>query len=571
MLSSPEYSNLIELLQARAAENRDYVGYHFLADGENESASLSWGELDDRARAIGAQLQQMTEPGDRAMMLYPSGLEVLIAFMGCLYAGVVPVPAFPLQPNRPPTAFAAMLKDAQTDVIMTTSPSLAGTQLLLATIPDVLDARPLRWLATDTLDPALAETWQMPRITPELPILLFYTSGSTSQPRGVVRTHREILEGISSSLSYVADILKSMVVWAPLYHASGLLGAGLTPLLLRSQLILLPPLAVMEKPIRWLISISNYHGTSSGGPNFIYQYCVDRTTPAEREGLDLSSWLNASCGGEPIRMSTLDQFARTYEPYGFRREGFTTGYGLTESGLQATFSLGITARGFDRTALRENQVIACETTDPGAVVLVSCGYPVPTMTVRIVDPVTCLECPPDRVGEIWLSGITLADGYWNNPEETERTFRARLADTGEGPYLRTGDLGFFYEGELYIAGRLKETIIVHGRNYYAQDIEGAVAASHPAIQPAASAAFSVPVGAEERIVIFQELRPDAQNVDPEAISQAMRRAAAETLELSLYGVVLVKPGSLPRTGMGKIQRYLVRRQYLEAQSSDQLV
>lgn len=571
MLSSSEYANLIELLQARAAENRESVPFHFLADGESETASLSLGELDDRARTIGAQLQQMTQPGDRAVMLYASGLEPLVVFLGCLYAGVVPVPSFPVQPNRPPTAFAAMLKDAQTDLILTTSSALPGTQTLLTSIPNVLDASKLRWLATDTLDPALGATWRMPDITPDLPILLFYTSGSTSQPRGVVRTHRDVLEGIAAALVYASDILKSMVAWAPLYHASGLLGAGLTPLLLRSQLILLPPLAVMEKPIRWLRAISNYQGTSSGGPNFIYQYSVDRTTPAEREGLDLSSWVSASCGGEPIRMSTLDHFARTYEPYGFRRESFTTGYGLTESGLQATFSLGIKASGFDRTALRHNQVVACDTADPSAVVLVSCGYPMPTMTVRIVDPVTCLECPPDRVGEIWLSGITVADGYWNNPEETERAFRARLADSGEGPYLRTGDLGFFYEDELYIAGRLKETIIVHGRNYYAQDIEGAVAASHPAIQPAASTAFSVPVGVEERIVIFQELKPDAQNVDAEEITQAMRRAAAETLELSLYGVVLVKAGALPRTGMGKIQRYLVRKQYLDSQSSDQLV
>ena len=267
----------------------------------------------------------------------------------------------------------------------------------------------------------------------------------------------------------------------------------------------------------------------------------------------------------------MQQFADAYEPYGFRRESFSTSYALSESGLQGTVSFGFKAQGFDRDALYEHQVVPRDEADPGAVVLVSNGFPLPTMEILIVDPDTCLVCPPDRVGEVWMAGLSVSAGYWNNPEETERAFHARISDTGAGSYLRTGDLGFFYEDELYIAGRIKETIIVHGHNYYAQDIETAVGSSHPAIQPAASAAISVPVGAEERVVIFQELKENVTNIDADAITQAVRRAAAEKLELSLYAVVLVKAGALPRTGMGKIQRNLVRSQYLESQSSEQLV
>ena len=279
----------------------------------------------------------------------------------------------------------------------------------------------------------------------------------------------------------------------------------------------------------------------------------------------------ASSGGEPVRQSTVQQFADAYEPYGFRRGSFSTGYGLSESGLQGTVSFGFKAQGFDRDTLFDRQVMPCDETDPGAVVLVSNGFPLPTMEILIVDPDTCLKCPPDRVGEVWMAGLGVAAGYWNNPEETVRIFHARVADTGAGPYLRTGDLGFFYEDEIYIAGRIKETIIVHGHNYYAQDIETAVGSSHPDLQPAASAAFSAPIGAEERVVIFQELKENLTHVDAEAITQAIRHAAAEKLELSLYAVVLVKAGALPRTGTGKIRRNLVRSQYLESQSSDQLV
>jgi acyl-CoA synthetase (AMP-forming)/AMP-acid ligase II len=551
-----------------AAENPDTVTYRFLADGENESATLTWAQVDLRARIVGGFLEQITKPGDRAIMLYSSGLEAIVAFLGCVYAGVAPVPALPLQPGRPPTAFLAMVKDAQADIILTTTEGKVFAEPLVAALPD---APALRWVSTDTLDAALAQEWKMPELTSDLPAFLIYTSGSTGSPRGVLRRQRDVARTVAMATKTAPPGLGKLLVWAPLYHGSGLMGAGLTPFMFRSELILMPPLAVMEKPLRWLKAISNFQVTSSGGPNFIFQYCVDRITPTEREGLDLSSWVSAGSGGEPVRMSTVEQFCKTYEPYGFKRESFGTGYGLTESGLQGTQSRGIKIYGFDRNALRENKVKLLDESDPAAVALVSCGHPIPTMKLKIVDPATCLECPPERVGEVWLSGMSVADGYWNNPEATEATFHAKIADTGEGPFLRTGDLGFLYEGELYIAGRIKETIIVHGRNYYAQDIESAVGGSHPAIQPAASAAFSVPVGAEERIVIFQELKPDAQNINPDEITQAMRRAAAETLGLSLYAVVLVKPGALPRTGMGKIQRYAVRKQYLDSQESEQLV
>lgn len=565
-----KFERLVDLLQAQAQAEPDTTAYLYLGDGENVSATLTYGELDRQARRIGAHLQELARPGDRAVMLYPQGLEPVAAFLGCLYAGVAPVPSFPLTPGRPPTLLAGLLKDAETNLILTTRAMRAQVEPVLAAL-----AGPgqLRWGETDDwAQDASAKDWRKPELLPGQPVLLLYTSGSTSAPKGVVITNRNALENmLTVQRALQINPGDTMVVWAPLYHGTGLLSAGLTPLTFGTRLVLMPPLAVMEQPLRWLRAITTYRAAMASAPNFLYQYCVDRIPEADRAGLELSSWRNASSGGEPIRMSTLEQFGAAYEPYGFRRDSWGTGYGLSESSIVGTVSRKITFRAWSRSALQQHEVVACDPDDPDAWTLVSVGKPFPTLDIRIVDPFTCVECAADRVGEIWMAGPTVAAGYWRNPEETERAFHAHIAGTDEGPFLRTGDLGFFYEDELYIAGRLKETIIVHGRNYYAQDIEAAVAGSHPAVQPAAAAAFSVPVGAEEQIVLFQELKQGQEGADVETVSRAIRRAAADALGLSLYAVVLVKPGSLPRTGMGKIQRYAVRDEFLKSQHSKQLV
>lgn len=570
MQPAPEkFISLVELLRTKAEEQPNTAPYIYLVDGEAQTAPLTFAEFDRQARMIAAHLQQTAKKGDRALLLVTHGFEPLIAFLGCMYAGIVPVPSFPMQPNRPPTAFAALLKDADTNIVVTNSALRANAEPLLSQIPGL---GPLHWVEKDQLAPALAEEWRMPDLHIDDPLLILYTSGSTSQPKGVYITNRGFDQQAQRAMILLEMMGEAKVVtWAPFYHGAGLMSVGVVPLLAPWHLIAMPAAAVMEKPLRWLKAVSDYQATSSGGPNFLYQYCVDRVTPAEREGLDFANWFSANCAGEPIRMPTLEAFATAYAPYNFRRESFSTAYALSESGLTGTLSFGIKARALDRAALLENKVKPSTEDDPGATVLVSCGIPAMGVTLKIVDPQTCLECPPDTVGEIWMQSPVAASGYWNKPRETQETFHAQLADTGEGPYLRTGDLGFLYEDELYVAGRLKETIIVHGRNYYAQDIEAAVAHCHPAIQPAAAAAFSVPVGAEERIVLFQELRANQADADTDPVTQAIRHAVAEALQLSLYAVVLVKANVLPRTGTGKIQRYLVRQQFLQAQDVLQTV
>ena len=569
--SSFEPSTLVEILRRRVIHQPDRLAYTFLLDGETEEAHLTYADLDRKARAIGARLQSLGARGERVLLLYPPGLEFITAFFGCLYAGVVAVPVYPphlVRLDRTLPRFLAIARDAQAVAVLTSSELLPAAESL---IPQAPDLQALHWLATDTISGNVADEWRPPALSSNSLALFQYTSGSTAAPRGVMLTHSNLLHNSALMQRCFEHSSESRgMIWVPPYHDMGLIAGILQPFYLCSSMILMSPIAFLQRPLRWLQVISRTRATTSGGPNFAYDLCVRKITPEQRVALDLSSWDVACIGAEPVRPETLERFAATFAPCGFHREAFYPCYGLAEAtliasgGLKASPPIVFTIQ---NAALESNRVVAAPGGDAGARTLVGCGQSLGDQKIVIVHPETLTRCSSDEVGEVWIAGPSVAQGYWNQPEDTERTFHAYLADTGEGPFLRTGDLGFLKDGELFVTGRLKDLIIIDGYNHYPQDIELTVEQSYPALRPGCCAAFSVDVAGQERLVIAAEverryLPRRVQSLDTKEIVQAIRRAVAEYHELSVYAVSLLKPGAIPKTSSGKIQRHVCRTNFL---------
>ena len=533
-------ATLASLLGFRAAERPEGEAYLFLADGGEEAARLTWGELDGRARAIAVALRESLAPGDRALLLYPPGLEFVAAFVGCLQAGVIAVPAYPPRPHdRSQARLRAIARDAEPRAALTTSTIVAA--LASAPLPELAA---VRFIATEELGESGAD---LPEPDPESVAFLQYTSGSTAVPKGVMVTHANLVHNERMIGEAFAQDENSVVVgWLPLYHDMGLIGNVLQPLHAGARCVLMSPVSFLQRPLRWLEAISRYRATTSGGPSFAYELCARRIPAAQREGLDLSSWRVAFNGAEPVRAATLERFVEAFAPCGFRAEAFYPCYGLAEATLFVT--------GGD--AGRVPRVESFEDHRPR----VSCGRAWGDLRVAVVDPELGVELPPGAEGEIWIGGPTVARGYWRNPEATERDFHARLAD-GEGPFLRTGDLGRMGAGELYVTGRIKDLIILRGRNHYPHDIELTAERSHPYLRPGGGAAFSIEVAGEERLVVVHEVERRRRSGFGE-LSEAVRRAVAEEHEAHVHEVVLVRAGAVPKTSSGKVQRRLCRERYL---------
>ena len=538
-------------------ERPDGRAYTFLADGEEEGDRLTFGELDRRARALGALLQRLGLAGERVLLLYPPGLEFVSAFLGCLYGGAVAVPAYPPRSSRMLPRLQAIARDAGPAAALT-------TRALLGTISGMTEGLPelggIRWVTTDDVEPGLAAEWEEPGLSPDALAFLQYTSGSTAAPKGVMVTHGNLLHNEEMIRLAFRQSEQSVIVgWLPLYHDMGLIGNVLQPLYVGAPCILMSPVAFLQKPRRWLAAISRYRATTSGGPNFAYELCVRRIPPAEREGLDLSTWEVAFNGAEPVRAETLARFAEAFAPSGFRRAALYPCYGLAEATLFVAGGeggAGPVIGAFRGAALERDRAAEAPPDDSSARLLVGCGRGWEGQEVAVVDPESGRRCPPDRVGEIWVAGPSVAAGYWERPEETASAFGALLPG-GSAPYLRTGDLGFVKDGELYVTGRLKDLVILRGRNLYPQDLEATAEASHPALRPGGSAAFPVEAGGEERLVIAAEIdrRREGEAADAAA---AVRRAVAEEHEVQVHEVVLLRLGSLPKTSSGKVQRHACR-------------
>jgi amino acid adenylation domain-containing protein/non-ribosomal peptide synthase protein (TIGR01720 family) len=563
--SSALDSTLLDLLEERAGTNAEAPLFTFIEDSDGDEARLSHAGLLRRARRVGAALQQGVSPGERAVLLYPPGLEYVAGFFGCLASGVVAVPAYPPDPSRLERTLPrlrAIIQDAQATVVLTTSFIVSIAELLFEAAPDLRD---LRWVATDELPEGLEDAWRRPALEPGSLAFLQYTSGSTGTPKGVELTHANLLHNLR--LIHGAFRMHSGsagVIWLPPYHDMGLIGGILGTVYGGFTTTLMSPLSFLRKPLRWLTALSRTQGTISGGPNFAFDLCVRKTSEAERQALDLSHWEVAFCGAEPIRPETLERFVEAFAPCGFRREAFYPCYGLAEGTLIVS--------GVDRGTVPVLRDVAVQelglgkavapTKGESAQTLVGCGHTLQDQEVLVVDPRTHAPLPADTVGEIWVKGPSVARGYWRRTEESEQTFRARTS-TGYGPFLRTGDHGFLRDGELFVTGRLKDLIIVRGRNHHPQDIELTAERASRTLRPGCGAAFSRERAGEERLVLVYEV-DTRQQVEPiEEVARAITQRVAETHELQLDALVLIEPGSLPKTSSGKVQRQACRASMLD--------
>src|SRR3954447_3444241 len=551
----------VHLLQARALQHPDKVLFRFLKHGESESRSVTFGELDRLARSIGVLLQADGLTGQRVLLVYPpSCLEFIAAFFGCLYAGAVGVPVYPPRPREDASLFRTIAADAQATVALTAT-------LVYPIMAKRASRSGIRWLTTDSLSEDLAAEWRDLDPTADALAFLQYTSGSTSTPKGVMVSHGNLM-GNLRMMQQAMDIRSDYVgvSWLPQYHDMGLIGGVFQPVYTGFECVLMSPLDFLQRPMRWPEALSRYRANATFGPNFAYDLVVRKSTPEQRAALDLSTWRTALNGAEPIRSETMARFSEAFRPAGFRREAFFPAYGLAEATL---FVTGADPDGLlrectvDGEALRENRIVPAQATDPNCRTLVSSGRGPAVQRILIVDPETLTLCTGGQVGEIWLSGPHITHGYWNQPEATVATFGAVLPMTGDGPFMRTGDLGFLQDGELFVTGRLKDLLIVNGRNHYPQDLELTIESSHPAICPGCSAAFALECAGGEVVAIVAEVDGRGQDVDLVTIAEAIRSAVATHHELALHSVQLVRARSVPKTSSGKIRRHACRIGFTE--------
>jgi acyl-CoA synthetase (AMP-forming)/AMP-acid ligase II len=558
--------NLISILNQRASQTPNQLAYIFLKNRENQEQNITYQQLSQNSKNIAIKLQSLIPEGSRALLLYPQGLEFINAFLGCLYAGIIAVPAYPPKRNQKMSRLAAIIKDAEPQIILTTSSMLESIKEKLT---DIVDSSALQWLATDSLNNDEEElSYVFPNISSDSLAFLQYTSGSTGTPKGVMISHGNIVHN-SASIQKAFELTEKSVsvTWLPSFHDMGLIDGIIQPLYTGFLGVILPPESFLQRPIFWLQAITKYRATHSGGPNLGYELCVEKIAPEQQKNLDLSTWVSAYSGAEPIRRRTLENFITKFQSSGFQSQYFYPCYGMAEATLMITGGniedepvyLNV------QSELLENKIVLkADVERDNYQQMVGCGHTWLDTEVRIVDPETCTQCADNQVGEIWVSGSSIAQGYWHQPEKTTETFQAKLVDVGERNFLRTGDLGFIQNGELFITGRIKDVIIIWGRNHYPQDIEYSVQQSHKALSLDCGAAFTVEVNNQEKLVIVQEVeRSYLRKLAVDEIVSAIRETVALNHGLQVYAILLIKPASIPKTSSGKIQRHACRQGFLK--------
>ena len=556
--------NIIEIFENNCSRLPEKVIYYYLEDGYNETSRITYREMNIRAKAIAGYLQQHHHKGDRAMLLFPPGIEFIASLFGCFFAGIIGVPAYPPRKNRMFDRFESILKDCTPSCILTTEKIHSD---ILKNFSEEPSLKLARYIEYEMVTDDWAEEWQDPEAGADDLVLLQYTSGSTGNPHGVMVSHGNLLhnsECIRQSFGHDENL--TGVNWLPGFHDMGLIGALIQPAYVGGSNAIIPPNAFLTHPANWLRSISKYMSNTAGGPNFALDFCVDRINTEELTDVDLGSVKPFFCGAEPIYKESLDRFSKKFAANNFSSFQFYPCYGLAESVLIVTGgdleedpkSLSINGMMLERGRIAE-----VPENDPEARTLVGCGYPWHGNVVVIADPSTSRRATKGLVGEIWVSGPSVAQGYWNKPDLTRETFHAYLADTGGGPFLRTGDLGFIHDGQLYITGRIKDLIIIRGLNHYPTDIERTVENAHGSLQPTAGAAFSVEAGREERLVVVHEVRRTSmRDLDDQEVFAAIRQAVAENHQLQVHAIALIRPGSIPKTSSGKIQRFNAKTEFL---------
>lgn len=562
------------LLHERARHAPDVVAHRFVHEDES-TEELTHAALDARARAVAAGVLAATDGRpEPVLLLFAPGPDYLAALFGCFYAGVPAVPAFPPDPTRLARTLprlAAIIEDAGSSTVLTTSDI---APLMADWLADTFGGRAPRLIATDTLDAADGGTGAEPPPAPRpgVPALLQYTSGSTALPRGVLLDQARLRANCEEiARGFGIHPGSSGGLWLPPYHDMGLVGGILTPLATGIPVTLMSPVTFLRRPLSWLRMVSRYRATIIGAPNFAYDLCVRRATDAEVDALDLSAVELAFTGAEPVRAETMERFAARFGPAGFRAASFLPCYGLAEATLYVTGGKplgGWQTVSVDREALEAHGTARPARQGQPSRSLVSCGRPGPDTRLVIADPATREPLADGAVGEIWVDSPSVTDGYWRRPEETAETFGARTA-TGEGPYLRTGDLGFVLDDELFVAGRLKDLVVINGRNLHPVDVERVCEAAVPGIRRNCGAVFAIEgaAGGAERLVVVYEADVADEARYAEAID-GIHRAVSMELNLRPGAVVLVRPRSIPKTSSGKVQRWLARRHYLTGELAE---
>lgn len=530
---SKGYTHLSEILMRPATECPHHIAYRFLTD-EGEKI-VSYYELHTKAQALAASLQSYPSRGERAMLLLPPGLDYIIAFFGCLYAGVIPVPAYPPRRNHHANRLSAIIRDAQAKFILTHQiftdkcRSLAPYLIFLDTLDNTLTSKhPL--IKTKSTDIAFIQ----------------YTSGSTSHPKGVMISHHNILTNLEIIQRFFKKNTKKACCWLPPYHDMGLIGGIFFPLSIQVPAILMSPTYFLQKPFRWLEILSKEQVSISVAPNFAYDLCVNKITHEQIKTLDLSHWHYAVNGSEPIYAETITRFNKTFAPAGFKAKAMRPVYGLAEATLIVTGSRQV------------KKLTVSQTTT-----WISSGSTPKNIDIQIVDPVAFSIVPKGKIGEIWVKGPNIAMGYWNQSSLSKTIFQAQLLDKPGNDYLRTGDLGFTQEGDLYVTGRIKDVIIIRGMNHYPHDIEKTVSESHPALQAYATAAFSITQNNEEQLIVMQEIaREHLLKLNSDSVIKTIRSAILSTHGLQAHSIVLLKPFTLPKTSSGKVQRFACKECFL---------
>ncbi|MCP5207269.1 MAG: AMP-binding protein [Hahellaceae bacterium] len=572
MLTIPEnLKSFLEPYLYRMEHQPDDLAYIFLEDGEQREVRITFRQLHDQAQNIAKAMRQHAELGDRVVLIYQPGIEFIFAFAACLFAGVIAVPVYPPQGPKDWPRFLKIVQDADVKLICTSSIVFKPFQAAQKATPQI-SAIPC--IATDQLSEQ-TERWVRPPGNKDDIVFLQYTSGSTGDPKGVMVTHGNLLHNQHINVTgYQHDENLVVVSWLPQYHDMGLIGNILLAPYTGRPVILMSPMAFLQKPLRWLQAISRYRATASGAPNFAYELCLRKIKDEDLAELDLSHWDFAYNGAEFIRTSTIERFYERFKDCGLKKEAICPIYGLAESTLIVTAA--------DKHSLYKSLYIDSESLHRGKIDLLTgqcgkseagedkgrwvtgCGTPF-LQDVRVVNPETLRPCNDLTVGEIWVRGESICKGYWGKPETTTDVFGAHTSDTQDGPYLRTGDLGFLHEGELYITGRHKEVIILDGRNLYPQDIEDVVQQDRPQLRKGCGAAFAVDDNDVEKLVLVQEVARGVDLSEPEfdKIAKSIRSDVVEVFGVNLFALVLIKQGTFLKTSSGKIRRRAMREKFLQ--------
>jgi len=557
---------MVDLLRRRAAEQPDDRAYIFLSEKGTEEAQLTFAELHRRAAIVALHLARRLRKGDRALLMFPAGLDFIVAFFGCLLAGVIAVPIMPPRRTSMRDSSESIIADCGARVLLTSSGLVANRADILARLRH-LD---LEWIAIDTLPQGLNEgAVDGLTLAREDVAFLQYTSGSTSAPKGVIVTHGNLLENLEMIRVAFGNTRRSTyVAWVPFYHDMGLVLNVLESFYLGALYVVLSPTSFVQRPLMWLRAISRYRAEVSSAPNFAFDLCVSRFRAEQLEGVDLSCWKVAFNAAEPVRAATIEQFAAKFAPYGFDPRTMYPGYGMAEATLLISGGRRgeeVVTRAVSREALQRGVVVEPKS-GADAQTLVGCGRALAGEEIAIVDPESRQRRPADAIGEIWVRGANVTAGYWHNPAATAETFAATIAAEGGAPWLRTGDLGFLDDaGEIYITGRIKDVIIIYGNNHYPQDIEASMQSAHPALRQNCGVAFSfVDHRGLEKLVLVQEVeRTQRHQVSVNKIEKRIREAISNEHEIAVHEIVLIRPGSIPKTTSGKIQRRLTQQLWHE--------